>query len=47
MTSGRTEWRGPAEVAAVGSESYTEILICGSESQNRFLSQYSIINDLK
>lgn len=36
MTSGRTEWRGPAEVAAVGSESYMEISICGSESQNRF-----------
>lgn len=46
MTSDRTEWRGPAEVAAVGSESYTEILY-SSESQNRFLPQYSIINDLK
>lgn len=34
MTSDRTEWRGPAEVAAVGSESYTEILILySSESQ--------------
>lgn len=46
MTSDRTEWRGPAEVAAVGSESYTKILY-SSESQNRFLPQYSIINDLK
>lgn len=36
MTSDRTEWRGPAEVAAVGSESYLATLTYSSESQNHF-----------